>query len=59
MTPLHDAARKGNTEMVQWLVIHGADVNARTRDGLTPLRLANIWKQPAIAKYLSEQGGKE
>ena len=37
MTPLHDAAREGHSEVVTLLLSHGADVNARDNNGRTPL----------------------
>jgi len=39
-TPLHDAARRGRTEVVRLLLEHGADVNAENRAKATPLSLA-------------------
>jgi ankyrin repeat protein len=37
LTPLHLAAWTRNLEAVQLLIDHGADVNARSMDGVTPL----------------------
>jgi ankyrin repeat protein len=39
-TPLHIAARKNNTDVMEVLVHHGADVNARNCFGDTPLHTA-------------------
>lgn len=39
-TPLHMAARTGNVQVAHLLVTHGAEVNARNLDDLTPLILA-------------------
>lgn len=39
-TPLHMAARSGQTEIVQFLIESGADVNARDAYGQTPLSVA-------------------
>ncbi len=41
-TPLHAAgdARVDSAELADHLVRHGSKVNARNRDGLTPLHLA-------------------
>jgi len=36
-TPLHGAARGGETEMVELLIANGADVNATDNEGFTPL----------------------
>ena len=40
MTPLHWAARGGALRCARWLLNHGADVNARTVSGRTPLHMA-------------------
>ncbi len=40
-TPLHHAAARGDTEMVQWLVDHGADVMVVSRKGQTTVDMAN------------------
>ncbi len=37
---IHIAALNGLDEVVAWLVAHGADINARDRQGSTPLLLA-------------------
>ena len=39
-TPLHYAAEKGDTEIVDTLIAHGADVKAVDTDGKTPLLMA-------------------
>lgn len=39
-TPLHHAAEMGNSSMVQFLISHGADINATTYSGNTPLHSA-------------------
>ena len=49
-TPLHFAAQKSK-EAVEILLKYGADVNAVTNAGMTPLRLAG---QPSIAHILKE-----
>ena len=43
-TLLHFAAEMGNVEMMRQLLKHGADVNARTSIGITPLLLASGYK---------------
>lgn len=40
-TPLHDAAARGDNEMILYLVAHGADVKAVSRDGHTVVDMAN------------------
>ena len=39
-TPLHNAARYGHEKTCQCLLHHGADPNLKTKDGKTPLALA-------------------
>ena len=40
-TPLHHAAARGDTEMIQWLVDRGADVMVVSRKGQTTVDMAN------------------
>jgi ankyrin repeat protein len=51
-TPLHHAARFGPLKAVQWLLAHGADVNAAAYNKFTPLHLAN---DPAIIRLILEK----
>ncbi len=44
-TALHGAAFRGRNEVVQYLVEHGANINARDFKGRTPFRLAEGTKQ--------------
>lgn len=39
-TALHDAARKGRLDAVQWCVLHGADIDAKNSDGRTAQQVA-------------------
>lgn len=39
-TPLHDASAQNKPDMVERLIVAGADVNAKTKKGATPLHLA-------------------
>jgi ankyrin repeat protein len=48
-TPLHYAAKFGPPEAVQWLLDHGADVNALADNGRTPLNYAD---DPAIVRLI-------
>ena len=48
-TPLHQAAAKGDLEIIECLIKYGADVNAKTISGETPL-------MKAIAFYQTEAG---
>lgn len=45
---LHQAAARGDVETVRFLLDHGASTTARTRDGLTPLEVA----QPDVLDVL-------
>jgi ankyrin repeat protein len=40
-TPLHNAAARGDVEMIQYLVSKGADVKAVNREGQTTADMAN------------------
>ena len=40
-TPLHRAASDGEQEVAKLLLNHGADVNKRDADGLTPLHISS------------------
>ncbi len=41
MTPLHHAAARGDNDMITYLVAHGADPRAVSRDGHTTVDMAN------------------
>jgi ankyrin repeat protein len=41
MTPLHHAAARGDNEMIEYLVAHGADPKAVSRTGRTTVDMAN------------------
>lgn len=51
-TPLHWAALKGHAAIAQTLLAHGADANARNKDGETPLRVAERAKKTDVAQVL-------
>jgi uncharacterized protein len=44
MSPLHAAAEEGNKEVVELLLTNGADIEAKERNGYTPLTQAG-WRQ--------------
>jgi len=54
-TPLHLAARVGSTGSVRALVKAGADVNAKTPDGKTPLDIAKEEGHARLAAWLDGQ----
>jgi ankyrin repeat protein len=55
-TALHLACAEGRTEMVQFLVSRGADVNTQDRFGRTPLEECVINKHDGIADVLRAHG---
>ena len=55
ISPIHDAARKGNIEAVKQHLDAGANVNAM-RGGGTPLHLAASWGHKEVAELLIENG---
>lgn len=57
MTPLHDAALGGSKAVVEFLLAHGADVNAPAKDWGTPLSCALNNDKFDVAKLLRQHGG--
>lgn len=58
-TALHYAASTGQTEMTRFLIKKGADVNARTRRGVTPLYMAaRIISAPTVDALLEAGADK-
>ena len=55
-TPLHQAAAKGDLEVIECLIKFGADVNAKTISGETPLMKAIAFYQTDAAKLLLKFG---
>jgi hypothetical protein len=58
-TALHYAVVNGDTELVRYLIKHGANVNKATGEGSTPLYLAKVGGNEAIIKILKNAGAKE
>ncbi len=54
-TALHTAAEAGNTEIMQGLLDHGADIEAKTFQGHTPLMLAAQAGQTEAVRMLLER----
>ena len=57
-TALHDAVRQGDLKAVETLIKRGADVNATTRYGITPIGLAALGGHVAILRTLIDAGAK-
>jgi len=55
---INDAAGLGNIEAVKWHLAAGADVNAKTDAGRTPLDAAIQFKEAEAADLLRKHGGK-
>jgi len=55
---IHDAVLDGNIEAVKQHIADGADVNAKAKDGVTPLDAATGLKHTETASILRKHGGK-
>jgi ankyrin repeat protein len=58
MTPLHRAAQNGRKEMVELLIENGADINAMTDSGETPLDWAINRRHVELYPQIRKHGGK-
>ncbi len=58
-TALHRAAMSGQTAVVRYLITVGAEVNARDKQGHTPLYWAIRANRAAAAAVLARHGGRE
>jgi ankyrin repeat protein len=56
ITPLHEAAYRGKSEVVEYLIANGADVNTKSFGGFTPLHRASSKGHLEIVKRLIEKG---
>lgn len=56
-TRLHHAAMSGDLGRVRELIEAGADINAKGKDGMTPLKVAQVNKNDEVAVFLKELGG--
>lgn len=54
VTPMHLAARLGDSAVVAFLLTIGASVDAITRGGFTPIMIARMQKNDNIVELLSE-----
>lgn len=55
-TPLHWAARNGDDAMINLLLEHGADLNAKNGDSSTPMMLAIVNDRFDVAERLLQRG---
>jgi len=60
LTPLHWAARHGFTQVAEFLIENGADLNAKERAiaQSTPLHVAATYNQVVVARLLIAKGGR-
>ncbi len=54
-TALHYAAAMGSRKLTAWLVLHGANINARNKDGQTPLDCLGVNKS-GLDKWMESMG---
>ena len=55
---LHVAASQGRTDVCEWLIKLGMEVNAQRMEGETPLHLAAGWKRPETCQLLINHGAE-
>ena len=55
-TPLHRASYNGHTDVVEYLLHSGADIQARTVDGWQPLHCACRWNKVRTVALLLQNG---
>lgn len=58
-TPLHWASKAGYLDVVQYLVNNRANVDARDKEGTTPLGIARAVERSNIVEYLEKKLNKE
>lgn len=61
--PIHEAARGGHLNSIEFLLENGADLNARTHkgSGVSPLKIAReaLGNEHAVVKFLEDLGAKD
>ncbi|KAF8244054.1 ankyrin repeat protein [Wilcoxina mikolae CBS 423.85] len=58
-TVLHRAARNANKAVVQFLLHHGADIQAKDRCGWTPLYYAKLCGNADVERLLLDRGAAD
>ncbi len=58
-TPLHWAALKGESDVVELLLNNKADINAKNKRGQTPLHVAALNDNKELVDLLRQHGGQE
>lgn len=56
LAEIHQACRHGRVQHLEYLLTYGADLNARTTNGNTPLHICALAKQEACARLLLFRG---
>jgi len=59
VTPLHQAAWHGYSDITAYLILKGANVNTTDTLGSSPLKLAKLLKQTNVVQILTSYGAKE
>jgi ankyrin repeat protein len=57
-TPLHAACEKGHVEVVEFLLRHDAELDARDEDGNCPLHTATENQQTQVVQLLLDNGSQ-
>lgn len=56
VTALHEASRKGNVEILRYLLQNGADIHSKNNNGFTPLHVAAFCGENMTINALIENG---
>ena len=54
--PIHEAAKSGDLDQVQFLIVQGVDVNGKAIRDETPLIIASLAGNGEIVNYLLQRG---